>query len=143
MTPYFVGYGGSGIIEQGSFQKCLSVISQASAHRKAESFDADTVVVLHGTNDVYTYGNMYIMEYKKVLEALHKKFPKAKVMAVIPFNQIHADEIRAAGSAYKKWCTVVETANWNLSYTDGMHPSAKGAERAGKKLAKKIRSVRK
>ncbi len=143
MVPYYVGYGGSGIFETGSFQKCYNVIEKLSAGRKAGKFEADVIVVLHGTNDVYTYGDIYVSEYQKVLNLLHSKFPKAKIMAVIPFNQIHADEIRAAAASYKSWCSVVETASWNLSYTDGMHPNAKGAEKAGKNLAKKISSIRK
>lgn len=143
MVPYYAGYGGSGIFETGSFQKCYDVIEKFSAGRKADKFNADVVVVLHGTNDVYTYGDIYVSEYQKVLNLLHSKFPKAKIMAVIPFNQIHADEIRAAAASCSKWCSVVETSSWNLTYTDGMHPNAKGSEKAGKNLAKIISSKRK
>lgn len=138
MVPYYAGYGGSGIFEAGSFQKCINAINNVSAYRQAAAFDAEVIVVLHGTNDVYTYGNSYVSEYGRVLKTLHKKHPDAKIMAVIPFNQIHADEIRQAASSCKSWCRVVETASWKISYTDGLHPNAAGAKQAGKNLAKEI-----
>lgn len=142
LVPYFIGFSGSGITETGSFNTCYNAIQKLSAYRAAAKFDADVVVIEHGCNDVYTHGTMYVNEYKKVLELLHKKFPKAVLISLIPFNQIHAEEIRQAASAYK-WCNLVETASWGLSYTDGMHPNAAGAKKAGLKLAKIIASKRK
>lgn len=138
MVPYYVGYGGSGIFEAGSFQKCISAVQNASAYRKAPSYDAQIIVVMHGTNDVYNYGDSYVSEYKRVLETLHAKHPDARIMAVIPFNQIHAEEIRKAASLAGSWCRAVETASWKISYMDGLHPNAAGSEKAGKNLAKAI-----
>lgn len=143
LVPYYAGFGGSGIIQPGSFNNCINTILSNTAHRKAESYDADVIVIEHGTNDVYTYGEAFISEYKKVLNLLHQKHPKAKILAMIPFTQIHAEEIRAAAGAHPKWCTVVETSSWHLSYTDGLHPNKSGAKKAGLKLAKKVASVRK
>ena len=142
-VPYFVGFGGSGIIQPGSFNNCINAIQSNSAYHKADSYDADVIVVEHGTNDVYTYGDIFINEYKRVLNLLHQKHPKAKVVAMIPFTQIHADEIRKAAAAYPKWCTVIETSSWKLSYTDGLHPNQSGAKKAGQNLAKKVASIRK
>lgn len=142
LIPYFAGYGGSGIIQPGSFNNCINTINSFSAGRKASSYDADVIVVEHGTNDVYTYGDVFVNEYKKVLQQLRKEHPNAHIMAMIPFNQIHADEIRKAASSYK-WCTVVETSGWSISYTDGLHPNTAGAKKVGKNLAKKVASKRK
>ncbi len=111
--------------------------------RKAASYDAEVIVFEHGTNDVHTYGDIFISEYKKALQMAHKAHPKAKVMVIIPFTQIHADEIRKAAAPYKKWCTVIETSSWQLSYTDGLHPNTSGAKTAGKNLAKTVSSKRK
>ncbi len=143
LIPYFAGFGGSGIVQPGSFNNCINTIERFSAVRKADNFAADVIVVEHGTNDVYTYGDAYVSEYKKVLQLLHKKHPDAYIMAMIPFTQIHADEIRKAAAQCKSFCTVIETASWQLSYTDGLHPNKAGAAKAGKNLAKKIASIRK
>lgn len=143
MVPYFAGYGGSGIAEAGCFNSCHNAVSSFSAGRKATSYDADVIVIEHGTNDVNTYGDIFINEYKKVLKMVHKAHPKAKVMVMIPFTQIHAGDIRKAAASYKSWCTVIETSSWKLSYTDGLHPNTSGAKTAGKNLAKKVSAKRK
>lgn len=141
--PYFAGFGGSGIIQPGSFNNCINTIQSNSAFHKTEGYEADVIVVEHGTNDVYTYGEIFINEYKRVLNLLHQKHPEAKIVAMVPFTQLHADEIRAAAAAYPKWCSVIETSSWNLSYTDGLHPNKAGAKKAGLNLAKKVASIRK
>lgn len=142
LVPYFAGYGGSGIAQPGSFNNCYNAITNFSSTRKASSFDADVIVVEHGTNDVYTHGEAFTNAYRKVLKKLHSEHPNAYIMAMIPFTQLHASEIRSAASSYS-WCTVVETSSWGLSYTDGLHPNTNGAKKAGKNLAKKVASKRK
>lgn len=142
LVPYFAGYGGSGIVQAGSYTNCYGAITGFSSMRKADSFQADVVVVEHGTNDVYSHGEGYVNAYKKVLKKLHKEHPDAYIFAMIPFTQIHADDIRKAASGYK-WCTVVETASWGISYTDGLHPNTAGAKTVGKKLASIVASKRK
>lgn len=140
MIPYFAGYGGSGIQEKGSFTNCYNVINKFSATRAAQSFDADVIVVEHGTNDVNTDSDTFIRGYKKVLKKLHSQHPNAEIMAMIPFTQVHASDIRAAADAYN-WCNVVETSSWKISYTDGLHPNSRGAKTVGKKLAGAINSA--
>lgn len=142
LVPYFAGYGGSGIIQPGSFNNCYNAITNFSASRKASSYNADVIVVEHGTNDVYTDGGTFTNEYKKVLKKLHSDHPKAYIIVIIPFNQTHAQDIRNAAASYS-WCTVVETSNWGLSYTDGLHPNSSGAKKAGKELARIIATKRK
>ena len=142
LIPYFAGYGGSGIAQPGCFNNCINAINSYSLYRRADNYDADVIVIEHGTNDVYTFGDVFVNGYKQVIEQLHKKHPKAYIMAMIPFTQLHADEIRSAAAGYK-WCTVVETGSWRLAYMDGLHPNAKGSKTAGKYLAKKVASKRK
>lgn len=142
MVPYYAGYGGSGIIKTGSFNTCYNAITSFSAGRKAEKFDADVVVLEHGTNDVDVSDSVFISEYRRVLQKLHKDHPKAYIMAMIPLKQRHAQEIRDACRGLK-YVTVVETSGWRISYTDGLHPSVNGAKTMGKNLAKKVASKRK
>lgn len=143
LVPYFAGFGGSGIIQPGCFNNCINVIQSNSAYHRAENYDADVIVIEHGTNDVYTYGEIFINEYKRVVNLLHQKHPDAKLVLMIPFTQIHADEIRSVAAAYPKFCTVIETSSWHISYTDGLHPNKTGAKTAGQNLAKKVASIRK
>lgn len=58
---------------------------------------------------------------------------------MIPFNQSHADDIRAAAKDYA-WCGIVETEGWEISYSDeGLHPDAAGSKAIGDNLAEYIR----
>ena len=139
MVPYYAGYGGSGIIQNGCYSTCSNAISNFSASRKASAIDPTVIVIEHGTNDVHTDAATFASAYKSVLQKLHKKHPDAQIMAMIPFTGLHAAEIRTAASGCK-WCTVVETGGWKISYTDGLHPNTKGAKTVGKNLAKKIAS---
>ena len=142
MVPYTVGFGSTGIFETGWFNNCYNATQYFSYGEKAPSFTADVIVVEHGTNDIYCYGDAFVQQYQKVLQKLHKQHPNAYIMAMIPLNQIHASEIRIAASSYS-WCTVVETSSWNLSYTDGIHPNSAGAKKMGQNLAKKVAAKRK
>lgn len=142
LVPYFAGYGGSGIAQTGCFNNCYNAIISYSANRRADAIDPDVIVIEHGTNDVYSHGEGYVSAYRDVLKKLHKQHPKAYILAMIPFTQTHADDIRQAASGCK-WCTVVETGSWGIAYTDGLHPNEIGAKTVGKKLAKIIASKRK
>jgi len=139
MVLYYAGYGGSGIFVPGSYNNLGNAISNFTVSRKATKIDPAVVVVEHGTNDVKANAPEFTAGYKKALLQLHKKYPNAKIMAMIPFTGLHAAEIRVAASGYK-WCTVIETASWNISYTDGLHPNKEGAKTVGINLAKKIKS---
>lgn len=142
-VPYYAGYGGSGIVQPGCFNNLSNVIDKFTAGRKAEAFEADVIVIEHGTNDVYSSDSTFYVQYKNAVKKLHKKHPKAKIVLMIPFTQMHATPIRKAAASCKKYCTVIETKSWKLSYTDGLHPNKSGAQKAGKTLAKKIKSIRK
>ncbi|MCM1256359.1 MAG: GDSL-type esterase/lipase family protein [Roseburia sp.] len=142
MVPYYAGYGGSGIVKPGSYNNCYNAITSFSSGRKAEKYDADVIVVEHGTNDVDVAGSVFTSEYRNVLQKLHSDHSKAYIMAMIPLNQSHAQDIRDAARGLK-YVTVVETASWGLSYTDGLHPNSSGGKTMGKNLAKKIAAKRK
>jgi len=140
LVPYYAGYGGSGIIKTGSFNTCYKAITSFSSSTKAKKFDSDVIVVEHGTNDVNVSSTAFIGEYKKVLKKLHKAHPDAIIMALIPLNQRHAEDIRKAAEGFE-YCTVVETSSWKISYMDGLHPTKSGGKTMGKNLAKKIEEV--
>lgn len=136
-VPYYVGYGGTGIHKTGSFNTCYNAVTSFSQGRKAGNYDANIIVVEHGTNDVDVSGSAFSSGYRQVVKKLHEKHPKAYIMAMIPLNGRHADDIRSAVKGLK-YCTVVETGSWRISCTDGLHPNINGGKTMGKNLAKKI-----
>lgn len=137
---YNAGYGATGIGSVGSFNTLRNTVDHFSAKRGIdESFVPDAIVVNHGTNDGGMSGAAFQKGYKEAIEKIHTMYPNATVFAMVPFAQTHAADIREAVKDLA-YVTLVETENWNISYTDGVHPNAAGAKIAGGKLAEAIRA---
>lgn len=138
--PYFMGYGGIGIVMAGSFAPCADMLDHLSAARpvsKEEMPACDLAVINIGTNDHEAEPEVFIEGYKEVLQKLHEIYPHIKIFCMIPFTQLHSEDIKAVAGEFP-WCEVVETAGWDITYTDGVHPDAAGAEQVGKRLAELI-----
>jgi lysophospholipase L1-like esterase len=136
-VPYFIGFGGSGITKVGTFNTCIKAIDYFSATRKAAKISPDIIVINHGTNDSKADSNTFKMGYNKVLDKLHEEHTNTPIVCMIPFNQTHAQDIRDCVNG-RSYCKLIETSNWNLTFTDTKHPNASGAERAGKLLSDKL-----
>lgn len=139
--PYFIGYGATGIFATGTFSTCRDMLDYLSASRPVTKEDipaCDLAVIHMGTNDHDVDGEMFINGYKEILLKLHDRYPEIKIFCIIPFSQIHREDILKAVKECP-WCVAVETAEWEITYTDGIHPDAAGAEQIGENLAKRIR----
>ncbi len=138
--PYFIGYGATGIFMTGSFSRCTDMLDYLSATRyiSKENIPAcDMAVINMGTNDHEIDGEMFVYGYREILLKLHDRYPDIKIFCMIPFSQLHSEDIRRAAEEYP-WCVVVETAEWDITYTDGIHPDAAGAGQVGERLAEVI-----
>lgn len=132
---YPVGYGGTGIINEGFFATLDKTIDNFSSKRKADnSFTPDAVIINHGTNDVNIDGAEFISGYRSAVEKIHGLFPGAPVFAMIPFNQEHSADIREAVSGLD-YVSVIETDGWGITYNDNVHPNIAGAMNGGERLA--------
>lgn len=140
MTPVVCGFPGSGVIATGTFNTCVNAVNYYSSSRASESFNPSIIVVNHGTNDVSYDSATFCEAYNATLEALHAQFPNAKIACMIPVSQTHADDIRNCAVG-KDWCGVVETSDWSVSYTDGIHPDASCAYSMGTNLASALRTL--
>lgn len=134
-VTWSVGYGATGIIQTGSFQTMLKAMDNDSGYREAqETLYPDVIVINHGTNDGGHPANKFIPALEKTLARLREKWPDTPVVYLIPYNQAQAANIRTVMADFENGY-VVETADWALTYTDGVHPDAAGAKKAGEKLA--------
>ena len=139
--PYWVGYGASGLTRLGSFNTFINAIDYMSANVAVpDDFKPDLIVVNHGTND----GSASVTDFRNALDdalvRLTKKYPDTPVIYAIPFRQTQADSIRRVCKRFKN-VTVIETSSWEISYTDGVHPNAQGAQEAGHLLAEAIKNA--
>lgn len=142
-VTYNAGYSASGVCKEGSFKPFIEAIDNISRLTKVDAtFAPDVIVVNHGTNDS-SYGSQeFITELKKALDRLIEKYPDTPIFYMIPFGQYKASDIRSTIALYagKADITIVETQSWSIQFTDGVHPTAKGAKEAGEKLASAIKA---
>ena len=138
-VPINVGFAASGTVGAGSFAPCLTAIDWLSATRPVEDLpEPDVIVLAHGHNDVFFKEADVAPRYRAVLDRLAEKYPDSRLFVLIPFSQTHADTIRACCEG-RDFVTIIETADWNPSTTDGVHLNAVGTSSAGNKLAKALR----
>ena len=138
--PIVCGFPGSGITTTGVFNTCTNAINYYSSSRGADDHNPSIIVLSHGTNDIHTDSGNFSDAYNQVLDLLHTKYPNAKIACMIPVSQAHADDIRNCASG-KDWCGVVETSDWSVSYTDGIHPDASSSYSMGSNLASALRAL--
>lgn len=135
--PYCSGYGGTGILEKGTFAPAYEAATHLSRGRLAPEFEANAVVVEYGTNDKRGSSEVFMRGYARLLDKLSELHPEAPLFCMVPLSQIRADEIRACATLAR--AHVVETENWGIRLVaDGTHPSVEGAERMAKKLAAEL-----
>lgn len=142
-VTYRVGFGATSITNpygSGGIPNCLKYIDNMTNSRETPYYEPDIIVINHGTNDGNNGSDVFIPAYNKVLDRLTLKYPGIPIFTVIPFNQSHASDIRNCISNRNN-CYLVETDGWGVTYTDGLHPDANGAQIAGEKLANEIINV--
>ena len=141
VTPYLIGYGASGIIMPGSFSTMMNAIDYLSEGRLVvDDVIPDVIVVNHGTNDGGQDSVLFEEGLTATLTRLREKYPDTPIVYLIPFNQAHAQTITTAvqkmDNAY-----VIETKGWRITYTDSVHPNARGAKLAGEGLATELKAI--
>ncbi len=145
VTPYYIGYGASGMVRVGWFntmekaidrmsRRCLVVDSPAANHVPA------LIVINHGTNDGGLLPHEFTVALRDTLARLSEVYPSVPVVYVIPLFQSQAEAIRALMAAYPNG-HVVETAGWPVTYSDGIHPNAAGARVFGERLAAELKAI--
>lgn len=141
-VPLFCGYGGSGVLVNGSFRKAIQAINYDNTGKRATDLDVDFIVLEHGANDgnaisrgQYTT-DQFVTAYKEVIESMHVRYG-VPIICLEPFGQWLHDEIEACAATYD-YCYFVDTAGWGVETSDGTHPSAAGAVTAGTKLAEEL-----
>ena len=139
-TPYFIGYGATGVTSNGSFAKFSDAIDHLSKLRGDNGeIKPCEIVINHGYNDgAATFED----DLRAALEKLTARFADTPIYYVIPFAQKNADAIRTVCGEFDA-VSVIETESLSVEYgTDGIHPTANGAKTAGEYVAKAIEKAR-
>ncbi|MBD5805568.1 SGNH/GDSL hydrolase family protein [Limosilactobacillus walteri] len=97
-----------------------------------------TVINL-GVNDRRFSANQFIAAYDLFIQQVQLTFANTPIAIMIPFSQTFATEIRQIAQA--RGCSLIETAGWCQSFTDGLHPDQSGAITSGHQLAKVLQPL--
>lgn len=141
--PLLCGYGGTAVLGNSSFHKPIEAIDCNLYGIPVNEQHPDIVCIEHGYNDGTLVSNgTYTADdfkagYNALLDRIKVKYPGVQIVCVIPFKQSLRQEIIECVSR-RQYCHVVETANWDITYTDSAHPDKPGSIIASEKLATEI-----
>lgn len=144
--PLLCGYGGTAVLGNSSFHKPIEAIDYNMNGVPVNEQCPDIICVEHGYNDGTLVSNgTYTSDdfkagYNELLDRIKVKYPGVQIVCIIPFKQSLRNEIIECTEG-RKYCHVVETADWGITYTDNAHPDTRGASIAAEKLAKSIVSI--
>lgn len=140
VEPYYIGYSSSGITEKGIFHTTSTMLDYYSMNRliqENEIPDCDLIVLFVGTNDESADETVFKEGYEEVLLKLHERYPDVSVVCMIPFTQAQNEGIRELANRFS-WCCLVETKDWDVIFSDGVHPSPLGTEEIAQNLSRYI-----
>ena len=145
VTPYYVGYGASGMVRVGWFNTMEKAIDRMSRRCRVTDSPAanqkpDLIVINHGTNDGGLLPQEFTVAARDTLMRLSEVHPNVPVVYVIPLFQSQAEAIRTLMADYPNG-HVVETLGWPVAYSDGIHPTAEGAKVFGERLAAELKCI--
>lgn len=140
------GYGGTAVLGNSSFHKPIDAIDYNMDKVLVNEQFPDIICIEHGYNDgTLVSSGTYSSEefktaYNELIDRLKVKYAGVPIVCIIPFKQSLKSEIIECVKN-RTYCYVIETENWNISYTDKAHPDVYGSENASKNLARKLLSI--
>lgn len=139
-VPFVVGYGGSGLLVNGSFQKAIKTINYIKDGLSVGDYCPDFICLNYGVNDYYasqTSAN-FKTALINVVERLGVLYPGVPVFIVSPFKTTAYDSVENEVAQMYAQCYFISSSTWNGETTDGTHLSVVGAENNGTLLAEAI-----
>lgn len=141
--PLIMGYGASGVTRFG----CGGVPKAAEAYpwnfagSKAELPEPEIIVINHGANDSEASADVYVKEYRGLLDVIRSIHPSAKIVALSAFCGVWPEELREMITAYnaEHSCDVafVDSAGW-IPATP-LHPTREGHRTVAENLIRELK----
>lgn len=142
--PYYVGYGGTGVLGDASFHHCLDAINYYYNGVPTGTDYPDVIVMAHGYNDytLITNGTKTSTDfenaYNAVLDRLKIKYPGVPIVCLVPFGAQSLETYMKDCIASRNYCYLVESKGWSITTSDGVHPNTSGAITLGTNLATQL-----
>ncbi len=138
-----VGFGATGLVRVGSGGAlgALEAFNFFYEGCPRDDWQADVVVVNHGTNEPSIPPQEYQELYTRYIKLIRTAYPKAKIVALRPFNGSQEANIKAAVEACKAAGDTkvffIDTTAW---YSGSLHPNAEGSILLAEKLVKALKT---
>lgn len=141
VTPYYVGYSGSGVVTEGSFRPFEVAINSFSYNIPAkETATPDIILINHGANDAGVSDEAFREGLITALDKLRKNYPNIPIVYMITFGQTKKNVITEVMTDVEN-SYVVHTEGWGIPTNDGYHPTPDGARNAGERLAMELKYI--
>lgn len=138
-----VGFGATGLARTGSggAPGALEAFDFFYAGCPRDAWQPDLVVVNQGSNEASLPAGEYQPLYTRYLAVIRKAYPRAKIVALRPFNGSQESSIRAAVEARKAAgdsdLYYIDSTGW---YDGPIHPNVEGSAALAEKLASALNS---
>lgn len=142
LACYPVAFGAIGITRGGNGGVPLaSEVLDYHMHACAvgETPAPAAVVINLGTNDRSADSRSFADGYRAYLRIVRGRYPFVPVLCMRPFVGCFAEEIAAA--AEEAGGIYVDTTDWDVSTSDGVHPDPSGHQTAGRRLVEVLRGL--
>ncbi|MCV3320918.1 SGNH/GDSL hydrolase family protein [Pediococcus ethanolidurans] len=131
-----IAYSAAGLLRYGTggVPAAPRFVKYIDFETKAPQYKPDQVIINIGTNDRRFDGNLVQEQFLNFFNEIHQLFPNAALNALIPFNQSFATELQELATRFPKLFFLIETRDWPITYTDGVHPDLHGSEVIAQRL---------
>lgn len=128
MVDIRIGYPGAGITQPGSggVPTAMEFLTHIDADNAWQPLASDAVVINIGTTDKKTNELAFRAAFEKFLQKVTLLYPATPLLVLVPLSQQHAAVITEETQEYPQ-ATLVETRDWQLTYTDSLHPDQAGS----------------
>lgn len=139
LRPIIMGYGCLGTTQSGAgnLPDACEAYPYYSDGCPMESFNADYIVINHGTNDRRADRKTFFRQYRRLLEIVRERNPESKIIALTPFCGALADEIREIVDMFNRDCGdevfCINTTGWISP--EPLHPTRDGHKTVSRNLA--------
>jgi lysophospholipase L1-like esterase len=132
-----ISYSAAGLLRpgMGGVPNALGFLDKLDQQTPFIPPKAQLVVVNIGVNDHAYPREDFTERLITFLTRLQQYYPTTQIMVMISFTQTFAPIFRKIVPTFSN-IDIIETKDWRLAYTDGLHPNFKGSQIAGHNLAK-------
>lgn len=144
-----VGFGRQGILREGNGGVPSAPESFDYFYKDCprDNWQPDAVIINQGTNDGGAKPEEFKQAYHAYLERIRSAYPKARIIALVPFCGAHKESIQEViwelNDRVNRRFYGIDASHWlgREDYTDELHPNVRGGEKAGKRLSEELRRI--